>query len=151
MTRAVKPIAAGLILAGVAMGGMLLQACTTTRAQLVSEPRCADFSFQVYFNEESAAVPRAARRVITDAAAQAKGCVVKAVNVVGLADFRGAPEPNMALSRQRAEAVAAALGASGFPAPGFTVQAVGQSGAMTDAGQIEPLRRRADVYVSFSR
>lgn len=151
MTKPTNPIAFGAVLGGMVLGGLSLQACAPTRAQLVSEPRCSDFAFQVYFNEESAQIPRAARRVIADASAQAKGCAVKAVNVVGLADYRGPPEPNLTLSRQRAEAVAVALTKSHFPAPGFTVQAVGQAGAMTTQGQVEPLRRRADVYVSFIR
>ena len=131
---------------------LIVQGCATpSRDQLVANPRCADFDFQVYFTADSAAVPPAAQRVIADAANQAKGCPVAAVDVVGLADFRGPPEPNLTLSRQRAEAVANALGKTGFPAPGFTVQGQGQAGAVTEGGAIEPLHRRADVYVRFSK
>lgn len=140
-----------LVAFGAVAAGLLLQGCETTRGPLVSDSRCTDFSFQVYFEDESAVVPRAARRVIADAARQVKGCPTAVVDVVGLADFRGPPAPNLALSRQRAEAVANALGKTGFPAPGFSVQGVGQAGAVTPEGEIEPLRRRADVYVRFPK
>jgi peptidoglycan-associated lipoprotein len=147
----IKPRAA-VVVGGLVAAALLSQGCATTaRRPLVSDTRCADFNFQVYFEEQSAVVPRAARRVIADAARQVKGCPTATVDVVGLADFRGPPVANLALSRQRAEAVAAALGKTGFPAPGFSVQGVGAAGSVNAQGAIEPLRRRADVYVRFSK
>ena len=137
---------------GLVVLGLSAQGCTTPdRARLVSEPRCTDSEFQVYFAEQSAEVSRAARRVVRSAAYQAKGCQVAAVDVVGLADFHGPAEPNLALSRQRAQAVADALVKAGLPAPQFHVAALGDKGAVTAEGQIEPLRRRADVYVRYTR
>lgn len=119
--------------------------------RLVKEPGCADFSFQVYFAEQSARVHRSARGVIADAAKQLKGCPPVSVEILGLADSQGAPGPNLTLSRQRGEAVAAALAKSGFPSPSFRVAAAGESGAITPEGDKEPLRRRAEVFVRFTR
>jgi len=118
---------------------------------MIAEPRCVDTSVQIYFGEESAQVPRAGQRVISKAVEASKGCAVAAVNVVGLADYRGAPDANLALSRRRAEAVAQALSKAGLPEPQFRVRADGESGALTSAGQVEPLHRRADVYIRYTR
>ncbi len=148
-----RPLQRAVIVAcALSAAGLMAQGCATPRrGPLVSDARCTDFNFQVYFEEQSAVVPRAARRVIANAARQAKGCPNAVVEVVGLADFRGPPVANLALSRQRAEAVAQALGKTGFPAPGFGVQGLGEAGALTSQGQIEPLHRRADIYVRFPK
>ena len=49
----------------------------------------------------------------------------------------------MGLSERRAQAVAEALTAAGWPAPAFEVEAVGDEGAVTDAGVREPMRQAA--------
>ena len=132
--------------------GLGLPGCATrTRAQLISEPGCADVAIPIYFAEQSAEVSRAARRVITDTAAQARRCTVAAVDVMGLADYRGPADANLALSRRRAEAVAGALVKAGLPAPQFRLAADGESGALTASGQVEPLRRRADILIRYRR
>jgi peptidoglycan-associated lipoprotein len=137
-----------VILAGVT--ALVLQGCATGgRERIVRDGRCADFSFQIYFEQQSAGVTSAADTVMTDAARQIQGCPEPAVEIVGLADFRGAPAPNLALSRQRAEAVAGALQRKGFAAPSFRVLAAGEAGAITPEGEAEPLRRRAEVFVRF--
>jgi hypothetical protein len=46
--------------------------------------------------------------------------------------------------------VAAALAAAGLPRPTFSLEAFGQSGALTPDGTPEPLRRRAEVVVRAS-
>ena len=110
-------------------------------------PVCADFSFPVYFQTNSGQLTEAARQVVIDAAQRVRGCTLGRVDVVGLADADGAASRNMALSRQRAAAVADALSQAGLPRPTFQVDAVGAAGAVTPEGQPEPLRRRTEVVI----
>lgn len=139
-----------LSLAAAVAGALALGGCATrSRGDLVQDARCVDFSFQVYFEEQSAALTRAARTVISDAREQLRGCPTPGVEVVGLADYRGPADVNLALSRQRAEVVAGALARSGFATPSFRVLAAGEAGALTAAGEAEPMRRRAEIYVNF--
>lgn len=131
-----------------------LGGCATVqdaRARLVRAPaRCVDQTVQIYFEPQSAALTREGRLVIDQAAADARGCRVTAVDVVGLADAAGAPDANLELSRRRAEAVAQALAANGLPPAEFRVGAAGQAGAVTPDGRAAPLRRRADVTLHLS-
>jgi outer membrane protein OmpA-like peptidoglycan-associated protein len=110
---------------------------------------CAPFSFPVYFSS-GAVVDAQARAVLTEAAGKVKGCVIESVTVLGLADATGQAGVNQRVSRQRADAVAAALAAAGLPRPTFSLEAFGQSGALTPDGTPEPLRRRAEVVVRAS-
>ena len=124
----------------------------TGRDRIVKAPQaCADVAVQIYFEPESAQVTREGRAVLKAAAAQAKGCKVEAVSVVGLADAAGAPDANLALSNKRAEAVQAALKGMGLPAASFETTAVGQAGSVTAAGDARPLRRRADITLKLAR
>jgi outer membrane protein OmpA-like peptidoglycan-associated protein len=134
---------------------VLLAACAQHRHVPSAKPRtrppvaqvCTDFSFPIYFETGSDRLADVARQVIADAAGRVRGCVFGRIDVVGLADADGAANRNLALSRRRAESVARALAAEGLPRPEFDVDAVGQLGAVTDAGQSEPLRRRAEVVI----
>lgn len=140
-------MATAALAAVTALGGC---AARPERASFVREPaRCVDETVQVYFEPQSAEVTREGREVITAAAADAKGCVVQAVEVTGLADAAGAPRPNLELSRRRAEAVARALAASGLPPADFKVAALGQTGAVVGDGRA-PLRRRADITLRLA-
>ena len=104
---------------------------------------------QIYFDRDSAEVTQEARSVLGSAGALAKGCKVASVHVVGLADSVGAPDVNLALSRQRATAVTKALAKVGFRQVEFDVAAAGDAGAVNGAGEARPLRRRADVRFDF--
>lgn len=136
------------VVAATALSGC---AATRDRSRLVRDARCADFSFQIYFAENSAQVSRSARGVVAEAGRQIKGCPAAVIEIVGLADYRGDAAANLALSRQRGEAVALVLTRAGFPQPAFRVQAAGEAGAVTAAGDAEPLRRRAEVFVRYQR
>lgn len=111
---------------------------------------CMDADLSIYFADNSAEVTAPARAVIADAGQQAARCKVREVEVVGLADYRGPPEPNLALSRQRAQAVAGALEKVGLPVPRFTVTAQGEAGAIAAPGVAEPMRRRAEVFIRYA-
>ena len=138
---------------GLAATLLLVGGCAsveTARAHLVkSPPRCVDQTVQIYFEPDSAEVTHEGRMVIAQAASNAKGCRVTAVDVVGLADSAGGADANLQLSKRRADAVAAALTANGLPNAEFKT-AMGQAGATTAGGQAQPLRRRADVTLHLA-
>jgi outer membrane protein OmpA-like peptidoglycan-associated protein len=109
-------------------------------------PACEDFTVQIYFETESAALTNEARSVLKGAETLAKGCKVASVRVIGLADAKGgAPDANLALSKKRADTVTRALAKSGFANVDFEVGAAGDAGATTSNGEARPLRRRADI------
>ncbi|MBO9710913.1 MAG: OmpA family protein [Caulobacter sp.] len=136
----------------VAAIGLAATGCTTTnpwpksRSQIVKAPvTCQDFSVQIYFDRDSAVITDEARQVLKDAGAMTKGCKIKSVNVLGLADAKGAPDANLELSKKRAGAVARALGKAGVRNVEFDLGAAGDAGAVTGSGEARPLRRQADV------
>lgn len=121
------------------------------RGALVRAPAvCQDISVPIYFEPNQAQVTREGRRVLVASAAQARGCSVDAVRVLGLADAAGDPQANLELSKRRAASVAEAILKAGLPAAEFEVAAAGQAGALTPSGQV-PVRRRADVTLKLSR
>ena len=146
MARRFKKLAGLMIVAGAAVGG-----CTTTQAtrdRVVQSPaRCEDQTVQIYFEPDSAEVTAEGRAVIAQASASARGCAVKRVDVLGLADAAGTPETNLELSKRRAQSVTAALANAGLPDAEFQVAALGQAGALSPEGEARPLRRRVDVVL----
>lgn len=129
-----------------------LSGCGVTRfmdrSAVVTEPSpCAATRFEVYFADSEARLTESARQAIGMSAAQLQGCEIRKVQVLGLADARGGATANLSLSERRAQAVAEALTAAGWPAPVFEVEAAGDEGALTDAGVREPMRRRTEVLV----
>ncbi|THD77966.1 MAG: OmpA family protein [Phenylobacterium sp.] len=138
---------------GLAAALLLVGGCASVqnaRAHLVkSPPRCVDQTVQIYFEPDSAEVTREGRMVINQAASNAAGCRVTAVDVIGLSDAAGGADANLQLSKRRADAVAAALTANGLPNAEFKT-AMGQAGAVTASGQAQPLRRRADVTLHLA-
>lgn len=144
-----------IALAGVTLA---LSACAQTsgpwrtlkRPVAAAGPSCAGFTSSIYFDRDSAALTPEAQRVLSSARAQAHGCVVRSVRVVGLADAVGAPEANLALSKRRAEAVSSALAAHGFGEAVLDLAAVGDLGAKGPSGAAAPLRRRADIIFEIA-
>ncbi|MDP3802757.1 OmpA family protein [Brevundimonas sp.] len=135
-------VAAALALAG--CGGARFM----DRSAVVAEPsRCVPKRFEVYFADSEARLTEPARQAIGMTAAQLQGCDIRKVQVIGLADARGGVAANQSLSERRALAVADALTAAGWPAPVFEVEAAGETGAATDAGVREPMRRRTEVLI----
>ena len=152
MGRMLAPLlASAALIAGCQTVPRPVSTAATTPAALSASARCADVFFPVYFASGSTALTQPALLAIHTAAVQSKGCQTALINVTGLADFSGAPERNAALSRERAETVAAALAAQGFPRPSFEIESAGSAGARTDGGVAEPARRRAEVLIQFKR
>lgn len=139
----------------IALGGavLALAGCAETQGPwrtlrkpvAAAAPTCADFQSSVYFEEDSAALTKEARMVLSGAQAQARGCAVKSVRVIGLADAVGTSEANLVLSRRRAESVTSALAKAGFSKVEIDRVAVGDAGAVAASGAAAPLRRRADI------
>lgn len=142
--------------AGLAVGlaaGLVLSGCGAAtafgdRGQLVAEPAvCAPTRFEVYFTENDARLTPAARQVVDLNAERLRGCDIRRVRVLGLADATGTPEANLTLSQRRARTVAAALVGDGWPTPAFELDAAGDAGAVAASGAHEPLRRRTEVVI----
>lgn len=112
---------------------------------LVRDDQCQDIGVEIYFEPASATLGPDAQALIDQAATQAKGCRVTTVEVLGLADAPGASGANLDLSKERADAVRAALAAARLPAAQFHVRAAGDAGALTPDGLPRPMRRRVDV------
>ena len=141
----------GLAILGAAA---LLCACTAgpTGRAAIERPVavCQPSSVSLYFEPGSSRVTREAAAVLRGAAAQARGCRIDGVRVVGLADAAGTSAVNLALSQARAAAVASALRRAGLPAAEFDVTAAGDAGAVNRQGEAAPLRRRVDIRLAVS-
>jgi peptidoglycan-associated lipoprotein len=145
MTKITRLAAAAVIL-GVGLGG-----CSTFGGgEAKPQTACVPQTVHIYFDADSAGVTDEARAVLQQAAELAKACRVKKVTVLGLADAAGAPDANLALSKQRADAVSKTLDELHLPSADFVLEAAGQSGAVNAAGDTRPLRRRADVTLDLS-
>lgn len=143
MKRASAILGTAMVLAGCAMTPGVRD-----RSELVTEPEaCAPQRFEVYFRDSEAGLTEAARHAIGLTATQLRGCEIRKVEVIGLADARGGPTANLDLSQRRALAVAEALAAAGWPSPAFSLVGAGESGSVTAEGAREPMRRRTEVVV----
>jgi peptidoglycan-associated lipoprotein len=112
---------------------------------------CENLTASIYFDRDSAALTKDAKALLRAAAAQAESCNFETVEVYGLSDPVGAPAANLALSKRRAEVVTGELAKLGFNEVTFKLLAAGETGAITPTGEVQPLRRRADVIFSAGR
>lgn len=141
-----KQGAARAVMAAVVVMGLGVAGCTTGmrgQGKVATLNPCEDLKVAIYFEQDSSAVSREAKAVLKEAAEMRSGCAVGVVDVLGLADAVGDPRANQALSEQRAKAVTRTLGGLGFGKVNFG--AAGEAGSTTAAGELNPLRRRADV------
>jgi outer membrane protein OmpA-like peptidoglycan-associated protein len=141
-------------IAAAALGMGALAGCSSvsgleTEARVLAQPACSDFFFPIYFKERRSEVPAAARRVIAASGQRSRGCRIAEVKVVGLPDPKAPPEAKLVLAHDRSTRVVEALKAAGFPEPVFQLSALGDAAANAPGATLP--RRRADVYVRFSR
>ena len=143
-----RALAALVIIAAAASG------CTTVHKivhppyegpKVVLPNNCTDMTATIYFDRGSSTLTSDAKAALKIAAGQAETCGFRAVDVYGLSDAVGAPAANIAISKRRAEAVTRQLAQLGFTAVTFKLVAAGDAGATNAEGEVEPLRRRADV------
>lgn len=143
--------------AALVCAAMALTACAetsgpwrTVKKPVAAAPSCAAFTTSIYFDQDSAALTPEAKMALSGARAQARGCLVRSVKVVGLADAIGASNANLALSKRRADIVSQALAAHGFGKADFDLAAIGDAGAVSSSGAAAPLRRRADIFFELA-
>ncbi|USQ96215.1 OmpA family protein [Caulobacter sp. RL271] len=149
MKTTTKLIALGAILALAGCAETQGPWRTLRKPVAAAPPTCGDFQSSVYFEQDSAALTREAKMVLSNAQDQARGCAVKSVRVIGLADAVGTSDANLALSRRRAQTVTEALAKVGFGKVDIDAAAVGDAGAVAASGAAAPLRRRADILFAF--
>jgi OOP family OmpA-OmpF porin len=103
----------------------------------------------VFFARDSAEIVPEAASILDGAIAQYAGCGPVSISIAGFADRSGAPRYNIALSRRRAEAVKAYLGADPRNRAVMTIQAYGEDPAHlrvpTPDGVQEVRNRRVEL------
>ena len=99
------------------------------------------------FEESSAAMDRASRRLIDEVADALRPCLGSIIAIIGHTDSSG-PEPaNIALSRERAEAVREALVARGIPRDGLRTRGLGSASPVDGLDPADPANRRIEFSV----
>lgn len=116
-------------------------------ALVIDHPPCGTVTFPIYFETGRDRLTPQALQLVSQAAEEVGRCAIRSVTVIGLADAGGPDEVNLDLSRRRAERVAHAFAARGWPAPVFEHAALGATGAVSPDGRREPVRRRVEVRV----
>ena len=125
----------------------LLLALQAAPAPAPPPPPPAWDPFFVFFDSGSARLGRKAERIL-DAASRSMGAYADPrVEVTGHADRQGSSASNLALSRRRAEAVAAALVARGVPSAAIATAAKGEDQPLvaTADGVAEAQNRYATI------
>ena len=100
--------------------------------------------WMVFFDTNSATLNDKAASTVAEAAGIAKAMANSTVTVTGFTDTDGSPAYNMALSLRRAQAVKAALVASGVSPAAITISGKGEEGllvATPDQTKMESNRR----------
>jgi outer membrane protein OmpA-like peptidoglycan-associated protein len=106
-------------------------------------------SYLVFFDWDSAALTDRARQIVAEAAQNATRVQVTRIEVAGHADRSGTPQYNLALSRRRAEAVAAELVKQGVAKQAIDIQAFGETKPLvpTGDGVREAQNRRVEIVL----
>lgn len=123
---------------------------TLRKPVAAAAPSCVAFQSSIYFEQDSASLTPEAIQVLKIARDQSRGCAVKSVRVVGLADAVGTSAANLTLSKRRADTVTSALARHGFGKVAFDEAAVGDAGAVAASGATAPLRRRTDILFDLA-
>ena len=143
------PIARRLLLAMAVATG--LAGCTTLKTRVAVNSPCQNSTATLYFESGSEALTDAGNQIIALTAKRLKGCNVRELRLLGLADPTGSAQVNLTLSQHRADNVLAAFVREGLPVPKYTLVAAGQKGAVAPNGAIEPVRRQVDVTLVVDR
>lgn len=101
----------------------------------------------IRFEEGSARIDAASGELVDEVAAALSPCLGAIIAITGHTDRTG-PEPgNLALSRERAEAVRSALMQRGIPADGLRARGVGSARPVEGLPAEDPANRRIDFLV----
>ncbi len=125
---------------------LLLAACNQSQAPATP----AATNFRVLFAPGSATLPDPELGTIRQAAAAYTSRRGASVALLGHTDTTGSPAFNQALSRQRTDAVTAALVAAGVPAASISATTYGESNPPVPTGYSvsDQKNRSVEIYVS---
>lgn len=101
----------------------------------------------IRFEEASAAIAPASRDLIDEVAAALRPCLGSVIAITGHTDSSGNEAGNIALSRERAEAVQRALIQRGIPADGLRASGIGSSKPVPGLDSTDPVNRRIEFSV----
>lgn len=106
-------------------------------------------SFIVFFDWNRAELTERARQIIAEAAQQARAQRTTRIEVAGHADRSGTVQYNQALSRRRAETVAAELVRLGVPREEISITALGETQPLVPTADDarEPQNRRVEIVL----
>jgi OOP family OmpA-OmpF porin len=101
----------------------------------------------IRFEEASAAIDPASQGLIDEVAAALRPCLGSVIAITGHTDSSGNEARNVALSRERAEAVQRALIQRGIPADGLRASGIGSSKPIPKLAPTDPANRRIEFSV----
>ncbi|AZI37047.1 hypothetical protein NT2_01_04990 [Caenibius tardaugens NBRC 16725] len=101
----------------------------------------------IRFEEASAAIDPASQGLIDEVATALRPCLGSVIAITGHTDSSGSEPGNIALSRERAEAVQRALIQRGIPADGLRASGVGSSKPVHGLDTSDPANRRIEFSV----
>ena len=106
-------------------------------------------SYLAFFDLNSVELTPEAQDIIANAVTSAKERADESIMITGFTDTTGTPQHNLRLSKQRAEAVADAMVASGVDAGRITTDGLGENNLLipTGDGVAEPQNRRAQIAI----
>lgn len=105
----------------------------------------------IRFEEGSARIDAASGELVAEVAAALRPCLGSIIAITGHTDASG-PEPgNLALSRERADAVRLALVAQGIPADGLRASGLGSRSPVEGLEPTDPANRRIEFAVLATR
>lgn len=101
----------------------------------------------IRFDEGRSRIDAASRDLLDEVAAALRPCLGSIIAITGHTDSRGNAAANLALSRERADAVLAALVARGIPADGLRARGVGSAQPVYGLMPEDPANRRIEFSV----
>jgi OOP family OmpA-OmpF porin len=101
----------------------------------------------IRFEEGSARIDAASRELVDEVAGALRPCLGSIIAITGHTDASGPEAGNLALSRERAEAVEAALVARGIPADGLRSRGRGSRAPVEGLEPADPANRRIEFSV----
>ncbi len=101
----------------------------------------------IRFEESSAAIDPASRELIDEVARALRPCLGSIIAITGHTDSSGTKPGNLALSRERAQAVQQALVRRGIPADGLRAGGVGSKNPIEGLDPADPANRRIEFSI----
>lgn len=101
----------------------------------------------IRFDEGRSRIDAASRDLLDEVAAALRPCLGSIIAITGHTDSRGNEAANLVLSRERADAVLAALVARGIPADGLRARGVGSATPVDGLLPDDPANRRIEFAV----